>query len=81
MLVRTWRKGNMPMLLVGLQIYTTTLENNLVVSQTGSIFTLKTLDSQKLKRTQMSLNRRMDTENVIHSKVNNYSAIKIVIIT
>ena len=31
-------------------------------------------NSQKLEITQMSLNRRMDTENVVH--VHNYSAIK-----
>ena len=31
-------------------------------------------NSQKLERTQMSLNRGMDTENVVH--LHNYSAIK-----
>jgi hypothetical protein len=34
-------------------------------------------NSQKLERTQMSLNRRMDTENVVHLyTVGYYSAIK-----
>jgi hypothetical protein len=33
MLVRLWRNGNTPLLLVGLQSGTTTLENNLAVPQ------------------------------------------------
>ena len=33
-------------------------------------------NSQKLKRTQMSLNREMDTENVVHLQMEYYSAIK-----
>ena len=32
--------------------------------------------SQKLERTQMSFNRRMDTENVVHLHNGDYSAIK-----
>ena len=32
---------------------------------------------QKLERTQMSLNRGMDTENVVHYTMEYYSAIKI----
>ena len=33
-------------------------------------------NSQKLERTQMSLNRGMDTENVLHLTMEYYSAIK-----
>ena len=33
-------------------------------------------NSQKLERTQMSLNRGMDTENVVHLQVQYYSAIE-----
>ena len=33
-------------------------------------------NSQKLERTQMSLNRRMDTENVVHYTMEYYAAIK-----
>jgi hypothetical protein len=33
-------------------------------------------NSQKLERTQMSLNRGMDTENVVHLHMEYYSAIK-----
>jgi hypothetical protein len=33
-------------------------------------------NSQKLERNQMSLNRGMDTENVVHYTVEYYSAIK-----
>ena len=33
-------------------------------------------NSQKLERTQMSLNRRMDTENVVHYTMEYYSAIE-----
>jgi hypothetical protein len=33
-------------------------------------------NSQKLERTQMSLNRGMDTENVVHLHKEYYSAIK-----
>ena len=33
-------------------------------------------NSQKLEKTQMSLNKRMDTENVVHYTMEYYSAIK-----
>ena len=33
-------------------------------------------NSQKLERTQMSLNRGIDTENVVHLQMEYYSAIK-----
>ena len=33
-------------------------------------------NSQKLERTQMPLNRGMDTENVVHLQMEYYSAIK-----
>jgi hypothetical protein len=54
MLERMWRKRNTPPLLVGLQACTTTLEISLVVPQKIGHST-----------TQMSLNRGMDTENVV----------------
>jgi hypothetical protein len=96
MLERIWRKRNIPTLLMGLQIGTTTLEINLEVPQkTGNRSTWRPsystfgniskrcptmlqghmfhcvhsgliCDSQKLETTQMSHNRRMDTENVLH---------------
>ena len=33
-------------------------------------------NSQKLERTQMSFNREMDTENVVHLQMEYYSALK-----
>ena len=102
-----WKKKNIPLLLVGLQTGTTTLESNLAVPNwkleivlpedpstpllciypkdyppyhngTCSKYVHSSLicNSQKLETTQMSLNWRMDIENVIHLTMEYYSAIK-----
>jgi hypothetical protein len=41
-----------------------------------SVNTILFCDSQKLETTQMSNNRRLDTENVVHYTMEYYSAIK-----
>ena len=71
MLVRMWRKRNIPPLLVGLQAGITIVEISLAISQkighsTTYIHSSLIYNSQKLERTQMFLNRGMDTENVVH---------------
>jgi hypothetical protein len=41
-----------------------------------NIYSSLICNSQKLKKTQMSLNQRIDTENVVHLTMEHYSAIK-----